>query len=147
MTAMAAILPTGTTIQQAVVESALDMLSGAWPGILISCPETREERAATGRKREVHTVVVLYLDPWDSAARTVAQLATDARVALEQMKANVRANHTLTVAGTAYALAAGETINTTRLGILQEIDEQKLPLPMYAALMTFEEIKDLWFSG
>ncbi len=146
LTAMASVLPTAA-IQQTLVEAALDTLSGATPALILFCPETVEEKHATGKRREIHTVVALYLDRWDSNTRTAQELAADARANLGGMKANLRANRTLTVSGTDHALSAGEHIKTQRLGILEDVEGQRLPFPMYAAVLTIEQIADLWFTG
>ena len=141
--ALSSILPAGTAVQQVVLESELELASGGFPSLILSCPTTREERAGAGVKKEIHQVHVQYLDRWESSSRTAAQLTTDARAALEQMKANVRGNRTLTVSGTPYALLAGDTMETEIQGPLTEKD---LPFPMFAASLALE-VQDLWFTG
>ena len=145
--ALATVANTGTIVQNVVIEGSLSTLTGQFPAIILFCPRTTEERVGTGKRRELHDVVIMYLDQWQGNARTAEQLAADARTALEAMKGNIRANHTLTVAGTPNALVAGERIETARLGILEQIEGQTLPFPMYVAVMTLPEIADLWFTG
>ena len=143
LTALSTVLPAGTAVQATVIDSELELMGGAFPALILSCPTTREERAGTGVKKETHQVHVQYLDRWESSSRTLAQLTADARTALEQMKANVRANKTLTVTGTPYALLAGDTMETEIQGPLTEKD---LPFPMFAASLALE-VQDLWFTG
>lgn len=143
MSALSSILPASTAIASTYVEAGVEVENGSWPVIVLSCPATKEVRAGTGRKKEHHQIVVQYLDRWETSTRTLAQLTTDARTALEQMKANVRANHTLTVNGSPNALLAGDTMDTQING---PIEAKTYPFPLFSAALHID-VDDLWMNA
>lgn len=138
LTALSTILPVSTTVATTLIETELDAMAAAFPALLLFCPRTEETRKGAGLKGEIHTIHVQYLDRWESSTRTVAQLTTDARTALNQMKANVRADHTLGAA----VLQAGDRMETEIQGVLQDLG----PFPLFSATLVLE-IWDKWFQG
>ena len=131
MSACQTILPASSAIQQTLIEAGIDVLSGAFPALILTCPKTREKRFGAGLKQETHTIHCQYLDRWETSTRSTGQLVADCRVALEQMKANLRASHTL--AGN--AIRSGESIDTDVQG---PIGDPGIGFPLFAASVQFD---------
>ncbi len=140
MTALATILPAGTTIAQTVVEKGINAVSGPYPALIVNCPHTDRARVAVRAKKETHQVHVLYLDRWEDSTRTLEQILTDTRTAITQMVANVDANPTLKIAGVANCIIAGDKMSVSVDG---PVRDDALGFPLITAELVIE-VEDLW---
>lgn len=137
MAAVKAILPVGTNIQQTVIESSLDLLTGAFPALIVSCPRSKRMRVAVGKHDQKHTIHVQYIDVYDhDGQRTIEQTTADLRAVLEAMVVNLFNNPTLSSA----VVIAGDDVEQVVDGV---VTDDKLPRPVVSGQLIFE-VYDLW---
>jgi hypothetical protein len=96
--ALAAILPAGTHVDSSSVyiEKGLAALGGGFPALILTIPDDeRLQVAFPSTYGWTHQVAALYLERWETSARTYEQVMAQIRADLDLMCQNVADNPTL----------------------------------------------------
>lgn len=135
MSALKTILPTGTTVADVLIRKGVSALVGAFPALILNCPQTDGQFVTIRGYQETHVIHGLYLDNPNSSTRSLEAMLTTARSNLETMRANVHANKTLNVAGTDNCVLAGQKIQMLEDG---PVTHEELGFPLVQAEITIE---------
>lgn len=146
MAAMIPIMVAGTTVSAAncVVEKGLDTATQSFPAMILNCPDADELlMTIAGVYQSTYPVQCVYIDKWESSARSFETCLADAKTAIYRMKRNIRATPDLglTLAGSGQICTANEHMH---VHVDQSTQDIGLGFPVITALLTVE-VKSPWY--
>jgi hypothetical protein len=134
LTALKAVLPVGTTVESDSVFIQQD-ISGdyaVWPVLILNVPQSDDDQFTVGPTYQTtHVCHVLYLDRQESSDDPQKDILADADAQLAIMRANLRANPTLTVDGTVNCWE----VRRIQRRMAQPLDKGQLGFPALQAEM------------